>query len=636
MTLPRPTQPANAPRRSALTLRLLGAALVTAGLLTAQQAPVCSAYVLADNDTLRFLGTDGLPIATHATTNQAWVLQTDLGARIVAVQTSGVLMFDSIGNPLGGLIANLGSFQSIRLGDDRVVVTDDNGTKIFDSNGSQVGVTIGKTGTQRQEVVVDCGLVAVIDEFEIRIFDRDGSRVGVSVNRTGNSRQGVKFTKDRIIVIDDDRVRIYDKNFSLVGVSILRSGTARPTVTVDGDRIIVIDTDGVRIFDAGRNQQGLPIPKTGTRTQRVQTCGNRILVIDTDGVRVFDRNGSAVGITISTSGSFHPDVQTTPDRIIVTDDGGTRVYDKNRNLLRTINTTGTQRHQIVIDGDRIILVAENETRILDRNGNQVGASVPRSGQNTQRVRIEGDRILVIDDGQIRIYDRNGTQIGNAVPVSGVEEYDVELWASVITVVENFSTVRILNRDGSQRGSTISVTTGVRHIKSAGDSLLIVDDNRTRVFDMFANQRGNSIIGNGDPESHVICFTPGVLEQFGTGCGSAFTQAFGEPRLGGEIEVEHFGQAYAMTAFAIGFGPTPAPVDLSAIGATGCTLYTNVDATLPTPANFEGRASQTLSLGINRGLLGLELRVQVLAVDPGANALGVTTSNATRIVLGDGI
>ena len=77
---------------------------------------------------------------------------------------------------------------------------------------------------------------------------------------------------------------------------------------------------------------------------------------------------------------------------------------------------------------------------------------------------------------------------------------------------------------------------------------------------------------------------------------------------------------------------PLPLDLTPIGMTGCTLHTGVDMVVALTAN-QGVASWAVPIPADPGLVGSTLFQQALIVDQGANALGVTTSNAGEVRIG---
>jgi hypothetical protein len=82
--------------------------------------------------------------------------------------------------------------------------------------------------------------------------------------------------------------------------------------------------------------------------------------------------------------------------------------------------------------------------------------------------------------------------------------------------------------------------------------------------------------------------------------------------------------WAPAALHLGFFQTNLALDL--IGATGCSLYTLPDVVVGVFAGPNGLASVELDLPASPMLHGRTFVTQMLAIDPGANALGVQTSN----------
>ena len=92
-----------------------------------------------------------------------------------------------------------------------------------------------------------------------------------------------------------------------------------------------------------------------------------------------------------------------------------------------------------------------------------------------------------------------------------------------------------------------------------------------------------------------------------------------------------------TLAAIGFSDTtwagvPLPIDLGALGATGCSLWIAPDAigTLNTTATA---ALFPIQLPNDPAIVGGELFAQAFPLQPGANALDLLASNAVAAVVG---
>lgn len=129
----------------------------------------------------------------------------------------------------------------------------------------------------------------------------------------------------------------------------------------------------------------------------------------------------------------------------------------------------------------------------------------------------------------------------------------------------------------------------------------------------------------------------TMEVFGSGCAGTNTLAptlgfQGRPALGGSYGVEFGnGPAAAAVILALGSsrqfdGATPLPRDLAGLGMPGCVQYTNVLGTLFLLSSNTGAATATFTLPNNPAFASVRIPQQWVCLDPGANALGVTTSN----------
>ncbi|MCA8942556.1 MAG: hypothetical protein KDB80_08385 [Planctomycetes bacterium] len=93
---------------------------------------------------------------------------------------------------------------------------------------------------------------------------------------------------------------------------------------------------------------------------------------------------------------------------------------------------------------------------------------------------------------------------------------------------------------------------------------------------------------------------------------------------------------ATTAISFGYiesgtwNGIPIPFDLSVIGATGCSLSIDARYTFGQVADATGTGQLTMFLPSQPNLVGQWIRFQGFSLDPGANALGVTTSQAYKV------
>ncbi|MCK5941875.1 MAG: hypothetical protein KAI24_07915, partial [Planctomycetes bacterium] len=465
----------------------------------------------------------------------------------------------------------------------------------------------------------------------------DGVQIGASIPKSGTYRQVVRTTGSRIVVVDDDSVKIFDKDGLQKGATIARTGQNRQAVKLDGDRVIVIDDDRVRIFDEDGAAKGAPITRTGTNRQQVVVCGGRVIVIDDDRARVFDRDGGAVGAPVTNTGSSRQRVQTSKDRIVITDDNRTEIFDKDMNVQGApIAKTGTDAQVVTVSDDAVVIVDQDRTRIFDKFGAQQGGDVMKTGWDTQKVRIEGDRILITDTDQVRCFDLSGSQVGAAIPVTYVEEYDVLLFEQFFTIVDDFTTVTIYDRDANQLGQPIAVGYGVQHVQASHDRILVIDDQDVRTFDASGNQLGSTITTQGEPWAQPVCFVQGSVETFGVGCGGMQQFAYGDARMGGTLTYEVYGPSSALGMMGLGFEAFATPLDLAAFGAPGCHAYAGLAITYPVLTDTEGFAAVQLTLPGVPAAVGHELTTQFFAVDLSANNLGIVSSDAARTAVGEGL
>jgi hypothetical protein len=187
---------------------------------------------------------------------------------------------------------------------------------------------------------------------------------------------------------------------------------------------------------------------------------------------------------------------------------------------------------------------------------------------------------------------------------------------------------------------VAVGFGVQHVQVAGDRVVIVDDNRITLFDLQGVQVGATVTTSGDPEVSTLCWLGGSYLTFGTGCGTAQQFAFGDPSIGGTSTYQVFGPASAPAVLNIGFSRTnwlgvPLPLDLGIIGAPGCSLYTGATIGLPLLTSTEGFADLDISVAPFREIVGLVFVTQFFVAAPGANSLGVVTSDAVVTSIGEG-
>ncbi len=112
-----------------------------------------------------------------------------------------------------------------------------------------------------------------------------------------------------------------------------------------------------------------------------------------------------------------------------------------------------------------------------------------------------------------------------------------------------------------------------------------------------------------------------------------------PEVGQTMTVQLSGaRPLAPTALATGisktsWGAAALPFDLSPLGATSCTVYTDALVTLNATTDASGAVTLVIQVPNDQALHGLNVYQQFITIDPIANRLGVTTTGAVELVVG---
>lgn len=89
---------------------------------------------------------------------------------------------------------------------------------------------------------------------------------------------------------------------------------------------------------------------------------------------------------------------------------------------------------------------------------------------------------------------------------------------------------------------------------------------------------------------------------------------------------------AIGAGTASWGGIPLPLDLAFAGAPGCRIWAGLDFLFSPLQLFTGGNAFEPMIPNNSALKGFPLFFQALVIDPGANALGIATTNAKSLVL----
>jgi hypothetical protein len=133
--------------------------------------------------------------------------------------------------------------------------------------------------------------------------------------------------------------------------------------------------------------------------------------------------------------------------------------------------------------------------------------------------------------------------------------------------------------------------------------------------------------------------PATVGAYGSGCAGVSgvpvlaNEAHSLPWLGDTFRTRASTLAASTGAvvFATGLAATP-PVDLSPFGMPGCNSWLAIDAVEFAPA-AAGASTWSLTIPNSAAFAGVHLNQQVFALEAGANAAGVITTNAIECVVG---
>ncbi len=156
--------------------------------------------------------------------------------------------------------------------------------------------------------------------------------------------------------------------------------------------------------------------------------------------------------------------------------------------------------------------------------------------------------------------------------------------------------------------------------------------------------------NGVPLALVACealpptFFPGEAKAFGRSCKNAnqFVPALSVTRI------PELGKPYELwlvptdkntvAGFVIGisksrFGNLRLPLDLTALGAPGCSIYSSMDLVTPAKTGPIGFARHTYGIPLSKNLIGIRYYHQAFVLSSKANNLGLVLSNALAMKIG---
>ncbi len=142
-------------------------------------------------------------------------------------------------------------------------------------------------------------------------------------------------------------------------------------------------------------------------------------------------------------------------------------------------------------------------------------------------------------------------------------------------------------------------------------------------------------GGNVPDPGSMDLSAAIPGTFSTGVGTVpatLAAASGNPAIGSTFQMRVGNLPQSSIATFLVLGLTPVTLDLTPLGATGCTQYQTADSTafyLATPP------AHNVGIGIpnNAALIGMVVNAQAATFAPGINTLGVITTNGGVITVG---
>ncbi|MEZ5967143.1 MAG: integrin alpha [Planctomycetota bacterium] len=395
-----------------------------------------------------------------------------------------------------------------------------------------------------------------------------------------------------------------------------------------------IDRDGRADFIVGFHLADAPRPDTGIA--RVYSGRDGSVLRDLRGVAEGDHFGAWVGEVGDVNADGFPDFIVTAPWADVgfLKSGSATVYSgADGSVLHLLHGQGAGHEfgtafakigDVDGDGHADLFIAEPEHKL---NGDDAGAVRLFSGRT-------GAQLLILHGSHP--YEYFGLTIGGGdFDADGVPDLVVGAFLED-TGAPNGGTVYVYSGATFAR---IFAAHGSAHSDQLGRGVAFAGDlDGDGIGDIIAGVPGldtGAGIDSGGLRAYCGMPSAPATYTFGTGCPASrpFSLSFsGSSQVG---QVLHFDLAQGPTAvplawIVLALRDQP-PLDLSAAGMPGCTLYQPLEILIPI-ALASGAGSLPLPIPPLSGACGLQLFSQGLGWEPGINPLGVITSNGGRVVV----
>ncbi len=313
-------------------------------------------------------------------------------------------------------------------------------------------------------------------------------------------------------------------------------------------------------------------------------------------------------------------------------------------------------------GSAYVFSGRDGTRLYllwgDGNGHEFGTAFAKCGD------VDGDGYADLfiaepehkrfgdDAGAVKLFSgRTGTLLLTLFGSAPYEYFGLTIGAGDFDGdgVPDLVVGAFLEDTGAPNGGAIYVYSGVTYARifaayggSSGEQLgravdFVGDVDGDGLGDIVAGIPGLDLMGNDAGGVRAFCGAPAqpTTATYGVGCPPTrpFTLQFaGTPRAGQPFQIQvSNGPVTVPLAWLALATRAQTPLELTAAGMPGCTLYQPLDILLQFSVSG-GAGTIPLTAPILNAACGLQVFVQALGWEPTANPLGVIASNGGRIVV----
>lgn len=184
-----------------------------------------------------------------------------------------------------------------------------------------------------------------------------------------------------------------------------------------------------------------------------------------------------------------------------------------------------------------------------------------------------------------------------------------------------------------QGLGIDQTTGQFYASSTGTDSLYSVDAATGATNLIGPHGGNITFAKGFDLIDGTAVSIAQNISYGAGCGNLTLAGLTRPILGTNWDMGLTSTPASGTLGVLIMDLVPLSIDLTPIGAPGCTLLNATSASVVLPFPIPATAFQ-FPIPNNTMFLGLDLYAQIAQIAPTENTLGIVFSNGLQGIVGD--